>query len=74
LCSICTAWQTILFSTHIMEQARGWCEQLCIIAQGRKLVEGALSDIKRTHGGHHLVIEFDGALGGQRKCLQIKDL
>jgi len=66
--------KTILFSTHIMEQAEKLCEQLCIIARGRKLVDGALSDIKRTHGGHHLVIGFDGSLGGQRKCLQIKIL
>src|SRR5260370_24603014 len=52
---------TILFSTHIMEQAEKLCEQLCIIARGRKLVDGALSDIKRTRGGHHLVIGFDGS-------------
>ncbi len=56
--------KTILFSTHIMEQAEKLCEQLCIIARGQKLVDGALSDIKRTHGGHHLVIGFDGSLGG----------
>ncbi len=56
--------KTILFSTHIMEQAEKLCEQLCIIARGRKLVDGALSDIKHTHGGHHLVIGFDGSLGG----------
>ena len=56
--------KTILFSTHIMEQAEKLCEQLCIIARGRKLVDGVLSDIKRTHGGHHLVIGFDGSLGG----------
>ena len=54
---------TILFSTHIMEQAEKLCEQLCIIARGRKLVDGALADIKRTHGGHHLVIGFDGSVG-----------
>src|SRR2546423_12103808 len=38
--------KTILFSTHIMEHAEKLCEQLCIIARGRKLVDGALSDIK----------------------------
>src|SRR5438094_2536000 len=32
---------TILFSTHIMEQAEKLCDELCIIARGRKLVEGA---------------------------------
>src|SRR5437763_2470726 len=56
--------KTILFSTHIMEQAEKLCDELCIIARGRKLVAGALSDIKRTHGGHHLVLGFDGGLGG----------
>src|SRR5260370_18281938 len=50
---------TILFSTHIMEQAENLCEQSCIIARGRKLLDGALSDIKRTRRGHHHVIRFD---------------
>src|ERR1043166_87019 len=31
---------TILFSTHIMEQAEKLCEHVCIIARGRKLVDG----------------------------------
>src|SRR6267143_320414 len=59
--------KTILFSTHIMEQAEKLCDELCIIARGRKLVDGALSDIKRTHGGHHLVIGFDGSAGAAQQ-------
>jgi len=66
--------KTILFSTHIMEQAEKLCEQLCIIARGRKLVDGALGDIKRTHGGHHLVIGFDGSAGGAAQVLADKRL
>src|SRR6266513_4141965 len=31
---------TILFSTHIMEQAEKLCEHVCIIAGGRKLLDG----------------------------------
>jgi ABC-2 type transport system ATP-binding protein len=54
---------TILFSTHIMEQAEKLCDELCIVAGGRKLVDGTLSDIKRTHGGRHLVIGFDDGAG-----------
>src|SRR5260370_6021980 len=65
---------TILFSTHIMEQAEKLCEQLCIIARGKKLVDGALGDIKRTHGGHHLVIGFDGSLGAATQVFADKDL
>jgi ABC-2 type transport system ATP-binding protein len=54
---------TILLSTHIMEQAEKLCDELCIIARGRKLVEGALGDIKRTRSGHHLIVGFDGSAG-----------
>src|SRR2546425_8286934 len=54
---------TILFSTHIMEQAEKLCAQICIVAQGRKLVDGPPGDIKRTRSGHHLIIGFDGSPG-----------
>jgi ABC-2 type transport system ATP-binding protein len=55
--------KTILFSTHIMEQAEKLCDHVCIIARGRKLVDGTLGDLKRTHGGRHVVVGFDGASG-----------
>src|SRR2546425_1065538 len=54
---------TVLFSTHIMEQAEKLCDQLCIISRGRKLVDGSLSDIKRTSSGQYLTIGFDGEVG-----------
>src|SRR6059036_1923448 len=55
--------KTILFSTHIMEQAEKVCDHVCIIARGKKLVDGTLADIKRTHGGKHVLVNFDGARG-----------
>jgi ABC-2 type transport system ATP-binding protein len=66
--------KTILFSTHIMEQAEKLCDQLCIIARGRKLVDGTLGDLKRTHGGHHLVVGFDGNAGGAAQVFADKAL
>ena len=66
--------KTILFSTHIMEQAEKLCDQLCIIARGRKLVDGALGEIKRTHGGHHVVVGFDGHTGGATQVFADKTL
>jgi ABC-2 type transport system ATP-binding protein len=54
---------TVLLSTHVMEQAEKLCDQLCIIARGRKLVNGSLAEIKRAHGGKHLTIGFDGRAG-----------
>lgn len=39
--------KTVLFSTHQMEQAEKICDHVCIIARGRKVLDGALTDIKR---------------------------
>src|SRR5258708_18033309 len=55
--------KTILFSTHIMEQAEKLCDHVCIIARGKKLVDGTLADVKRTRSGHHVLVNFDGARG-----------
>ena len=55
--------KTILLSTHIMEQAEQLCDGVCIIAKGRKLVDGPLAEVKRTHGGKHVHVAFDGASG-----------
>jgi len=55
--------KTILFSTHIMEQAEKLCDHVCIIARGKKLVDGTLADVKRTRSGHQVLVNFDGARG-----------
>ncbi|HET9709570.1 MAG TPA: ATP-binding cassette domain-containing protein [Gemmatimonadales bacterium] len=55
--------KTILLSTHIMEQAEKLCDSVCIIARGKKLVDGTLAEVKRTHGGKHVLVNFDGARG-----------
>ncbi len=55
--------KTVLFSTHIMEHAEQLCDRLCIIARGRKLVDGTLAEVKSTHGGKHVIVAFDGSQG-----------
>lgn len=59
--------KTVLFSTHIMEHAEKLCDRLCIIARGRKLIDGSLADVKRTHGGKHVIVVFDGSQGGAQQ-------
>ncbi len=44
--------RTILFSTHVMEQAEKLCDHICLISKGRAILEGALSEIKRRLGGN----------------------
>lgn len=50
---------TVLFSTHIMEQAERLCDSVCIIARGQKVVDGPLAEIKRSRGGRHVIVAVD---------------
>lgn len=50
--------KTVLFSTHIMEQAEKMCDWIVIIARGRTVVNGALSDVKSEFGGRHVALTF----------------
>jgi len=57
---------TIIFSTHQMEVAEKICDHVCIIARGRKVLDGGLAEVKREHGGTHVAVAFeDAALAGQ---------
>ena len=47
---------TVLFSTHIMEQAEKICDSVCIIARGKKVVDGRLAEVRRRHGEQHLTV------------------
>ena len=51
--------RTVVFSTHNMDQAEQLCDSVCIIAQGRKVLDGPLDEIRRSHAGHHYRIEFE---------------
>ena len=51
--------RTVVFSTHNMDQAEQLCDSVCIIATGRKVLDGALKDIRRSYAGHHYRIEFE---------------
>jgi len=63
---------TILFSTHIMEQAERLCDAVCIIARGTMVVDGPLAEVKRRHGGSNLIVAaerspaLDGVLADSR--------
>jgi ABC-2 type transport system ATP-binding protein len=52
--------KTVIFSTHNMEQAEQLCEHVCIIAQGRKVLDGRLRDVQRENRGHRWYVEFEG--------------
>jgi ABC-2 type transport system ATP-binding protein len=55
--------RTILFSTHVMEQAEKLCDYVCMISNGQKVLDGKMTDVKSQHGRDsiHLEIEGDGS-------------
>lgn len=53
--------KTVLFSTHLMDNAERMCDAVCIIARGEKVLDGAVSQVKAAHGGAHLALALAGA-------------
>ncbi|PEA56731.1 ABC transporter ATP-binding protein [Bacillus pseudomycoides] len=49
--------KTIILSSHRMEQVESFCQHVCILKQGKAVVEGHLSDIKKEYGFRNLTIE-----------------
>ncbi len=51
--------RTVIFSTHNMEQAEQMCDSVCIIAGGKKVLDGELKDLRRKHAGQRYGIELE---------------
>lgn len=51
--------RTVILSTHNMDQAQELCEGICIIAEGRKVLDGQLREVRRSHRANRYRIEFD---------------
>ena len=52
--------KTVIFSTHIMDNAEKLCDAVCIIASGQKVLDGLVSEVKAAHAGHTVAVAFDG--------------
>lgn len=52
--------KTVLFSTHIMEQAEKICSRILLINNGRQVVYGSLDEIKDRYGHRTVNVEFSG--------------
>ncbi len=53
--------KTVIFSTHLMDNAERMCDSVCIIARGEKVLDGTIGDVKAAHGGSHVALGLDGA-------------
>ena len=72
--------RTVLFSTHIMEQAERMCDHIVIIARGQKIVDGSMAQVKNEFGGRHVALGFSRdkekavrVLGDRRLVAKVDD-
>lgn len=66
--------KTVLFSTHIMEQAEKMCDRVVIISRGEKVVDGTLAEVKREAGGRHIALAFHRDAGRAGPVLRDRSL
>jgi ABC-2 type transport system ATP-binding protein len=52
--------KTVIFSTHLMDNAERLCDAVCIIARGDKVLDGAVSEVKAAHGGKVVALAVAG--------------
>src|SRR3954471_15457992 len=53
--------KTVIFSTHVMENAERMCDSVCIIAHGAKVLDGSVSAVKTEHGAHNVAVSLADA-------------
>src|SRR5262249_2124567 len=68
------AGRTILFSTHLMDQAERICDEVCIIARARKVLQGSVSALKRAASRERmLAVVFGGRADAERAAHLLSD-
>jgi ABC-2 type transport system ATP-binding protein len=52
--------KVIIFSTHLMEFAEKMCDHIAMIDQGKIILNGALSEIKKKYANKNVSINYEG--------------
>jgi ABC-2 type transport system ATP-binding protein len=54
--------KTIIFCTHVLEQAEKLCDEICLMARSRKILEGSMKELKRRYAQDLLRLSIDASL------------
>lgn len=52
--------RTVIFSTHVMDNAERMCDSVCIIAGGVKVLDGEVAAVRAAHGTRNIALVLDG--------------
>jgi len=53
--------RTVIFSTHLMDNAERLCDSVCIIAHGEKVLDGEVAAVKESRGTRSVALGVDGS-------------
>jgi ABC-2 type transport system ATP-binding protein len=63
--------KTVIFSTHVMDNAEKMCDSVCIIARGEKVLDGTVASVRQQHGAQNVAVSLaDGAQNGVAAILR----
>jgi ABC-2 type transport system ATP-binding protein len=66
-----TRGKTVIFSTHVMENAERMCDSVCIIAGGQKVLDGAVSTVRQGSGAPTVALSLGaGPREGAERALR----
>ena len=66
--------RTVLFSTHIMEQAERMCDRIVIIARGEKVVDGTVIEVKASFGNRNIALTFSNGKAAAERIMSDRTL
>ena len=55
-----TRGKTVIFSTHMMDNAERLCDSVCIVARGRKVLDGSVAEVRTAHSGRMVALAVAG--------------
>ena len=66
--------RVILFASHRMEQVEQLCDDICLISDGKIIIQGAIREVKRSFGRNRVIIEHEGGDGLPEKLAAEKEV
>ncbi|MCF6137318.1 ABC transporter ATP-binding protein [Pseudalkalibacillus berkeleyi] len=61
---------TLLFSTHILNDAEEICDELFVMHQGKMLESGSINDLRNKHRLDKIIIKFEGELDQHKTIIE----
>jgi ABC-2 type transport system ATP-binding protein len=64
---------TILYSTHRMESVEEICDHICLINKSKKILDGSVKEIKKSHSKNEFEVEFEGSIPNWVEAINISE-